>query len=386
MGLLKATLFIVGTTIGAGFISGAELVRFFRTDQFVLSVLLSSSVFFTICLLFLSIGKRHGGYRSAMKALFGKGAPIVITVLPIFSFIPCAGMLAGLDGLYPSAAPFVSAAGLAAVLLFLRKGVNGISVLNLLLVPLLLCFVFFSGGELSFAETSLPHGKFFGGIVYAGMNGFLAAPVLMDAGTKIKRIFPPALCAAAFIALSAVCVLGKIYREGATAINAELPFLYVMHNSKLFSVAAALAILTSLASALYPLLCLCDRFDGKKRIAAKGVILLAAMAFSRLGLTGIVTIFYPVSGVAGLSFSALCILYEYLFQKRDKKIHDSRQKTQDTSRPQDEIKFKHLPAVNDQIAEPRPRNNVFAHDRADPAHAHSHFQHGNKRGKRGRKN
>ena len=64
MGILEGALFIVGGAIGAGFISGAELVRFFHTQNFFLPVLLSCLLFFAQCALFLSLGKRHGGSRA----------------------------------------------------------------------------------------------------------------------------------------------------------------------------------------------------------------------------------------------------------------------------------------------------------------------------------
>lgn len=332
MGIVRATLFIVGTSIGAGFLSGAELVRFFQAKYFLPPVLLSSFVFFIFCVFFLFLGKKYGGYRKAIYMIFKRFSPVIYTVLPALSVIPCAGMLAGLDSLIPELSPFVSIAGLVLVLCFIKKGMNGISLLNLLLVPLLLLFVFFSAKNLSFSYISLPEkGGFLGGIVYAGMNGLLAAPVLMDAGGEMKHTVLPAFFSAVVIAASATCVLGSIYREGANALNAEMPFLYVMRGRKIFYIAAALAILTSLASSLYPLMELSNRLLGKKQIAAKSVTLLAVCLLSRLGLSGIITFFYPFSGIVGLSFLILCVLNEYFFQKHDKKIHGGRQQAENTS-------------------------------------------------------
>lgn len=332
MGIVRATLFIVGTCIGAGFLSGAELVRFFRVKDFLPPVLLSSFVFFIFCIFFLFLGKKYGGYRKAVHMIFKRFSPVIYTALPALSVIPCAGMLAGLDSLIPALSPFVSIAGLALVLCFIKKGLNGISLLNLLLVPLLLIFVFFNAKNLSFSYASLPErGGFLGGVVYAGMNGLLAAPVLMDAGDEMKHIMIPAFFSAVVVAASATCVLGSIYREGANALNAEMPFLYVMRGEKIFYVAAVLAILTSLASSLYPLMELSNRLEGKKQIAAKSVTLLAVCLLSRLGLSDIITFFYPFSGIFGLSFLIFCIFDEYFFQKHNKKIHGGSQQAEDTS-------------------------------------------------------
>ncbi len=386
MGIFRATFFIVGTSIGAGFISGAELVRFFRGEQFLFPVLLSSLVFMLLVFLFLRIGKRYGGYKGAVRFLFRKAAPAIEVAVCLLSLIPAAGMLAGLDALLPDVSPLLSMAGIAVSALCIWRGTKGISLLNAVLVPALLLFVWACGWRnFSFrypTENSVIF-PYLGGIVYAGMNAFLALPVLMDAGKDMKNTFPPALLSALCVAVSAVCILGKIYGEGAGALACETPFLYVMRNAKIFFIAVALAILTSLVSALYPLLTV---FDGLKKrpikYAAKGGALLAAFLMSRMGLSGIVNYFYPILGGVGLIFSAVCILNEELFKKHHKKIHSRRKHAKDHRRAHDKIELKHLPAVHNKIAESRFGYNVFAHDRADPCHADVDFQHGDKRGER----
>ena len=71
------------------------------------------------------------------------------------------------------------------------------------------------------------------------------------------------------------------------------------------------------------------------------------------------------------------------FRQHDEEIHACRQNAQDKSRRHDEVEFEDLPAVYDEITEPRFRDDVFAHDRADPCHADAYFQHSDKVGQRG---
>lgn len=386
MGILRATFFIVGTSIGAGFISGAELVRFFHGERFIFPVVLSSALFSVLIFLYMRWGKKYGGYRGAMRFLFKKAAPVIEGAVCLLSLIPAAGMLAGLDALLPAYKPLLSLAGLAISVLCVGRGTKGISVFNLILVPLLLIFVWgFGWGNFSLRYPAVGGriAPYFGGTVYAGMNSLLAAPVLMDAGKEAKSPVLSALFSACIVAGSAVCILGKIYGEGAGAISAEMPFLYVMRNAKLFYVAVALAILTSLVSSVYPLLTVFDPF-GKKPLknAAKGGVLLAAFLLSRVGLNGIVNYFYPILGGIGLCLSAVCILNEALFEKHHEKIHSRRKDAKDHGRAHHEVKLKHLPAVNDQVSEARLRNDVFSHNRADPRHADVDFKHGDERGKR----
>ncbi len=65
------------------------------------------------------------------------------------------------------------------------------------------------------------------------------------------------------------------------------------------------------------------------------------------------------------------------FQKGDEGVHDRGENAQDKHGAHDEIELKHLPAVDDQIADARFGYDIFAHNRSDPRHADVDFQHGN---------
>ncbi len=358
MGIIRATLFIVGTCIGAGFVSGAELVRFFGAGGFFLPVIVSSLAFYFLLVFALLLGKKYGGYESATNTLFKRFAPAVRILIALFSFIPCAGFIAGFDALLPNYKPLLSIVGLLSVSLFVGRGMKGVGILNAVLVPALIAFLFVFGDCAVAFRALMPVSAagFWGGVVYAGMNAFLALPVLMDAGREMKRPCFSAALAACFIGACALFVLGAVAREGQGAIESEMPFLFVMRGNVLFYVAAALAIATSLCSSLYPLFSLCERLAEKKKAAkyaARALVLLAAFAFSRLGLAGIVVYFYPILGIIGLFFSVFCVLHEYLFEEHDEEIHACRKKTKQKRRAHHKVELKHLPAVDDKITKPR---------------------------------
>ena len=358
MGMIRATLFIVGTCIGAGFVSGAELVRFFGAEGFLTPVLLSSFAFIFLLVHAQLLGKRYGGYQGATDALFKRFAPAVRIAVVLFSFIPCAGFIAGFDALLPDLKPLLSIAGLLCVSLFVGKGMKGVGILNAVLVPALIVFLFVFGDCITAFRAWKPVSVsgYWGGAVYAGMNAFLALPVLMDAGKDMKRPRLSAALAAVFIGACALFVLGAVAREGQSAIGSEMPFLFVMRGNVLFYVAAALAIATSLCSSLYPLFALCEAVGKKKKAvkyAARALVLLAAFAFSRLGLAGIVAYCYPILGIVGLFFSVFCVFHEYLFEQHDEEVHSRRQKAKQKRRAHHKVELEHLPAVDDEIAKPR---------------------------------
>ena len=382
MGILGATMFIVGTCIGAGFVSGAELVRFFKTDGFLFPVIVSCLAFFCFLVLFLSLGKKYDGYEGATNVLFHKGAPAVRVAVVFLAFIPCAGFLAGFDALLPQYKPLLSVAGILLVSLFLEKGMKGIGVLNGVLVPVLIVFILWKGNGVAALSRFRGSGAggYLGGVMYASMNAFLAMPVLMDAGKEMKHPKLSSALAAAIIGTCALFVLGAIVHAGVNVKEEEIPFLAVMRGNVFFYVASALAIATSLASALYPLFSVCNRFQKGKKIAARICVLLTAFLLSRLGLKGIVEYLYPVLGILGFFLLIFCIFHEYLFKEHNEKVHDCRQQTEQESGAHHKVELEHLAAVHDKVAEPRLGNDVFAHDRTDPRHADRHLQHRSKGG------
>ena len=162
-------LFLVGTTVGAGFLTGAELVRFFSAS-YLPALALSCIVYFLTCSFSLRLGRKYNGFSGAMKALVPRGNTVAVSLLLAVCFVPCAGMLAGLDALLPTAFPIGSIAGICIVMFFLHRGMKGMSLLNLLLVPLLLLFVLFSGRIGSFAPISAADGGW--ALLYAFMNTY----------------------------------------------------------------------------------------------------------------------------------------------------------------------------------------------------------------------
>lgn len=377
-------MFIVGGAIGAGFVTGAELVRFFSTRGFWLSCALSSAIFSAMCMLFLHLGKKYGGAEKVFSVLFGRGKRVARVLVSLCAFIPSAGMLAGLDALVPACSPLLSILGLVVATVCLHRGMKGVANFNAVLVPaLLISVLLFSKMGRTFSVPIFFMRGIFGGIVYAGMNAFLLATVLFDAGEKMKKPLLSCLLSGVLVFFAAGLILARVAAGGKEAEGAEMPFLSVV-NSRIFDVTVAAAILTSLVSSLYPIRSLCGVVRGKKRYAAEGLSLLAAFAFSRLGLYGIVRFFYPILGFLGCGLSILCILHEQLFEHRHKKIHERGKEAKDHRRRHQKVEFEHLPAIHDKVSEPRTGHNIFPHNGADPCHPHVDFEHGDKRGERGR--
>lgn len=352
MNVIVGSMVIVGSLIGAGFISGAELVRFFGGTSFLLPLVLSVTLLFFLSLLLLKVGKKYGGYLPAVNAVFGRGAGAVLLVLKGACFLSAAGMLSALDASFSDVAPLPSVAALFVMLPLSRFGAKGLKAVHSLLVPVIIGVLLSEVGrglQFSFFQSrSLP----FGWGVYAGMNLLFSAPVLLEAGAGQKRPVLCALLGCGVIFFCAVIVLGRIYSEGASAYFSEMPFFYVMRERKLFALVSLSAILTSLASSLFPLLN--TSFTGKKKTAVRIIVPTAAFACSRLGFSAIVSGGYPAIGALGLTLSVLVVFHECFFEKHHRKIHGGGKNAENERSAHDEVEAEHLPAVHDQIPEPRP--------------------------------
>ena len=92
---LSATL--VGTGVGAGFISGAELVRFFSAEGFLPCLIVAAGLF-ALCFWGLyRLGAARGGYAGALRALFGPLAGAVRAFVLACSLVLCASIRLPVD-------------------------------------------------------------------------------------------------------------------------------------------------------------------------------------------------------------------------------------------------------------------------------------------------
>ena len=98
-GAAKAGFALTGSVIGAGFISGAELVRFFPSQGFLPYIAAAALLFFGCFFLLFECGRRYGGFAGTVQAVFGRRAAVVRAAVLVGSFVTCGSMLAGLAAL-----------------------------------------------------------------------------------------------------------------------------------------------------------------------------------------------------------------------------------------------------------------------------------------------
>ena len=373
---------LFGAVVGAGFMTGAELVRFFPLCAAFAHAAVAAGLFAACFLLLFDAGRKCGGFEGALRCC-GRAAPVFRALLHFASFITCAAMLAGLDGAVRTgfglryALPVAALCALPAMFFVARRGVRGVAALSAVLVPVMAAMFAARAGDIPAGFTSSsPQSAFTsltGVCLYAAMNCFLAAPLACDAGREGAGR-GGCIAAAALIGFCIAAALGAVARAGTA--GEEMPFL-AAGGGGLAAVACICAVLTTLFSSFYPLARAAEQYSaekgGKERhkkrkeehaagaergtkesralpvreraAAVQAGLCAGAFLLSLCGLSGLVRAVYPLIGMAGAAFFILLAArrlpsllppsssaQQQLFRQRHQGVHARGQQAEDGGR------------------------------------------------------
>ena len=372
---------LFGAVVGAGFMTGAELVRFFPLCAAFAHAAVAAGLFAACFLLLFDAGRKCGGFEGALRCC-GRAAPVFRALLHFASFITCAAMLAGLDGAVRTgfglhyALPVAALCALPAMFFVARRGMRGVAALSAVLVPVMAVVFAARAGDIPAGFTpSSPQSAFTsltGVCLYAAMNCFLAAPLACDAGREGSGR-GGCIAAAALIGFCIAAALGAVARAGTA--GEEMPFL-AAGGGGLAAVACICAVLTTLFSSFYPLARAAEQYSaekgGKERhkkrkeehaadaergtkesralpvreraAAVQAGLCAGAFLLSLCGLSDIVRAVYPLIGMAGAAFFLLLAArrlpsllssspaQQQLFRQRHQGVHARSQQAEDGRR------------------------------------------------------
>lgn len=289
---VKLFLLISGAVMGAGFLSGGELVAFFGGGY---SGLLLSAVIFFIGFTLLTTSK------TATPKIPLLMSSAVFSIAMLSGLDEIAGFIGVLRGI--PAAPVLS----IIIFHFLLSGsIKKIEKINCFLIPVSVLIVFLT---IINVPDSAPKVRVASGgkwvinaVLYACMNVFVALPSVKSAaqgkkkGTKI----------AAFIAFS-VFFAGFSYLIIRVSPNTSLPLLDISYGTPFFPllvIALFIGSFTSLICCLYPLKSFIAQKTADKKRRGIYCFLLYAVLFllSRVGFNSIIKYFYPLVGALGLFY------------------------------------------------------------------------------------
>ncbi len=328
LNILNVAFLSIGVIVGAGFVSGRELVSFFGTQNAMIFLCVSGVLIFISFSVVYYLASKYKSLALINAKLFNRGGKLFYYATLVSSFILLSGMLSGLDELWKELGvlptlPVLSITVLVVVALTIGGGVGFLEKINLILVPLILVavnVVVFTFGDfsLSFSGVTAKTGVIglIKSILYVTMNVFTSLPILVATAKSkpFKRNLLGAIIVGIVLTVQAILIIGVVTCGGEKTVGSPLPLLAVCANSTvkiIFSVALFFGITTSVYSSFYPLYGFAKNRGGNFGVV---ILCLSSFVFSRLGLNRIVDYAYPLIG----AFGAVYILksLHFIFRKK----------------------------------------------------------------------
>ncbi len=311
---MSTSFLTLGAIIGAGFISGAELIAFFGINGYLLSVILFSIIFLIVIIaLFITFKSKkyelkNNAWDSSQESFGFRGAVSVVFT---------ASMLAGLNDLSKelnivSKFPLFSMILIVLITVFSKRGIKGIERFNLIAMPIVILavnLVVFSSKKIS-VDTGLDitFNKVKNCVLYTFMNVYICIPAMRDcvAAKSKKSLIISSFFSTAILLFEMLLIISAIRLSGGNNVSG-LPIFSVAKSGIKRTVIIFSILICTLTSAFisyYPAYKTASKKSGKF-----GTLILAilTLSISFIGLNNIVKFIYPIIGGAGI-VSAVKIL------------------------------------------------------------------------------
>lgn len=303
---------VIGSVIGAGFITGKEIHEFFANDFSVSGVYLAFICFWVFIYLMMSID--YGKYKKHVEV-----------VVALASIIISGCMISALDEVYvrifrlSEKVKILSV--ITAILVFITslKGVRVIEKCCFVLIPIviavLISFTLSKTEYLSLNFTPKSKRGIYLPFIYVGFNLLLSSKIIKKSGEILS---PPFKILSSFIISLILCfcifIVGNLLYSSDKL--ADMPFREMfLKDVKLLiiiDIITLFAIITTLFSSVYTSI----EFGGVNlKLWQKILILLLSLAVSNAGFSAIVQILYPILGVIGYGVISFTYLLRLPFLK-----------------------------------------------------------------------
>ncbi len=309
---LKISFVIIGTILGAGFISGKEIYEFFY-GQNILIVTPILFIFFSSVLYFSLRFDLNERCR-----LYALSKPIFI----IGNFIIGSGMLSAVDCLFILLFPwsgkyqifsFLTAVFSSVVML---GGKKWLKIVNFVLVPIMIFVIIF------FVFIPYSDNRHDGDVnlykiaSYGGLNLLLAMPITCNLGEGESR--KVSAIAALFSSLVISLLIYMIFScvKNSDSLS-DLPVLQILNKNRVVYVIYVfvlfIGILTTLLGAHFTVFSYFD--DSKRGILLKIFLTIFMFAFSKIGFQNIVGKVYPAMGIIDFIIIIIYVFERFFFPK-----------------------------------------------------------------------
>ena len=349
--IIKVVLVIIGTIIGAGFVSLyhyqiictiKEIYLFFGQYQNygIIGIFISSILMGTVIYKVFRISKKNkiDNYEEFINNFhlnkkLNKIIQIIIQTFLLISFyVMIAGFSAYMKQVYQLPNYLSSTLFVLFCYLIFQKSLQGMTKINHYLVPLLLCLILYLGvknipylieSKAMIEIETKQAGFFLSSLLYASYNSIILIPVLITMKPYIqteKQSKAIAIQSSIIMMLLSFCIYGLLLKGQFYIQELELPLLEVTLQfgkgyQYLYGFVIVISIFTSAISAGYSFLENVSK-DKKQYKRNLQLICLFGIMISNIGFSSLVQILYPLFGGLGL-VQILCICHH----NQDKKKH-----------------------------------------------------------------
>ena len=309
---IKIGFSIIGAVIGAGFISGREIMKFFYGKNLIISVSVVFLSLFTFIYIILKIDDKKTSW------LIEKSTALIY----LFNVLIMASMFSATQSLatqllpikyLPSVIP-IAIAGISTWICF--NGIDKLESVNSILIPVMMV-VFFIAVIFTYNRENIyiADNVFSIDVVsYASMNIFLAQPFLLNV-KKEKNKFSPFFVAFFSAIILSVAIFAFLLILSDDCLNCDIPLIYLTKNSSflsaLITIIVFLSILTTVISVQFPFGCI---LKNKFSCVPMVIVTVIAFAISKIGFYMIVDKVYPVIAIISLLYYAIIAILWLIFQ------------------------------------------------------------------------
>lgn len=306
---------IIGTLIGAGFISGAEIKLFFYSFGSNGFIGLFFSSIFSGFIIFFTIQRQEKSYHEILKKSFNNPIPrtcinlVILFFLLISFFIMVAGFSSFLNEVIGINRLLGSVILCIISFFILKSGKNGVSKLNTFLVPFLLVIIFlclflYHSGTITYSLSL--SGWFTSSLVYTSYNSILLIPILLeikkDTASKKDNFFISII--SSFILFVCGFIILFLLCQNSNSYFLEIPILGIIHSRNSFlsciiKIGILLAMITTAISSEYAFIKEISS-NNKKYLKNLFIISIVSVFISQIGFQSLVENLYPIFGVLGI--------------------------------------------------------------------------------------
>ena len=320
--VIKVTSVIIGTIIGAGFISGQEIYSFFNKYGEAGRIGILTSILILTFIIYktfkIAYENKINNYEELLECtLKGKNKIVVYTIKNIINIfliisflIMCSAFSTYCQETYEL--PRILGGVIISFLsyLILIKDVKAIIKTNEILMPLIIIFIIIMSiltlktFQISTNGIQNVEKTIISGILYANFNSIVLIPMLMGIKGQIKtkkQINFVALFS--FIIMLILTILIFEMQKNSNG-SLEMPMLEIANKISwqfllIFGFMMGIAIFTSAIAAGYSLICNITKENKHKKLVAL-VLCIAAVPISTLSFSILVNLLYPIFGFLGI--------------------------------------------------------------------------------------